>query len=347
MLGTSQAFARTQVQRGLATLQQDLRPTRHAARTPGPARDVGAHPARSSAGSHRARPLADAAARPGSPPWRCWPWWSPWRSVARADPDPGGRDHLPVRARADRLALRVVRRRPGAGARRPGASAGRRCGPTSSTDASARAAPTRPRCCRAADHASYVSSATPFVGRPVDDDRRLRGLGQRRLDAVDGRAVVRLARWRSGSRTSAPWSPRRGPIGGQHVTVFSRESALRRQILGTAEVVDTDANGCPTHAVQQAVARPRPASRRRRCRSASTPRTPAASVLMWSGRVDAPSAQAYADAVQQAGAAGPRVHRDAPAAAGSRSGCTATTAPAGTWSTCTAARSSRPAARCR
>ena len=39
-------------------------------------------------------------------------------------------------------------------------------------------------------------------------------------------------------------------VGDQHVTVFAAKSALRRQILGTAEAVDVDANGCPTRAVQ-------------------------------------------------------------------------------------------------
>ena len=46
-------------------------------------------------------------------------------------------------------------------------------------------------------------------------------------------------------------------VGDQHVTVFSAESSMRREILGTVEQVDVDGNGCPTQAVLRPTAGPR------------------------------------------------------------------------------------------
>ena len=161
----------------------------------------------------------------------------------------------------------------------------------------------------AADHASYVSSATPFAGRPAMMTDACVAWGS------DGVMPSTDALWFEsplpvGVRNVGSVVAETRAMGGQHVTVFSRESALRRQILGTAEVVDTDANGCP---------RTRRAPGDGRAPTGLTPTSlsvcvysqdTGASVLMWSGRVDGRSAQAYADAVQHGGPDRRRVHRD-------------------------------------
>ncbi len=81
--------------------------------------------------------------------------------------------------------------------------------------------------------------------------------------------------------------------------MFSRDSDLRRQILGTAEQVDVDANGCPTRAVNRPTAGPqglRPDSLSVCIYSQDT----GVATLMWSGALPEHEAQAYADAVDDA-----------------------------------------------
>jgi hypothetical protein len=82
-------------------------------------------------------------------------------------------------------------------------------------------------------------------------------------------------------------------VGAQHVTVFSPQPGLRRQILGTATEVDVDGNGCPTRAVAAPVAGPRgltPDSLSVCVYSQDT----GVSVLLYSTAVSAESAQEYA-----------------------------------------------------
>lgn len=103
------------------------------------------------------------------------------------------------------------------------------------------------------DHSSYITSLTPFTGRPVKMSDQCVAWGS------DGTMP----------RTDAVWFASPLPVGekllgavvaetrivaGQHVTAFSRDPQLRRQILGTAQQVDVDANGCPTQPVLTSVA---------------------------------------------------------------------------------------------
>jgi hypothetical protein len=303
VLGTSQAFARTQVQRGLATFHQGLPADRVGAVLERLDRDARSAP------TQLARPLAPAEVP------------APRRSrsagvaalavlalvvsvalVARATRTPPGvitypSVHVPTNWRYesyDGVQVRVPATWGFGGAPIPapffhGRLAG--CG----TD--------RAAVLSSADPAPYVSSVTPFVGRPsmMNYDCGPRG-SDNFMPSVD--AVWFGSPLAAGVKNVGSVTAETRAIGGQHVTVFSRESALRRQILGTAEVVDVDANGCPSYAVQRPSSGPAglaPSSLSVCVYSQDTGR----SALMWSGRVDAPSAQAYADGLQQAGSPGP------------------------------------------
>ena len=167
----------------------------------------------------------------------------------------GGRDPLPE-GRASRA--------PGATSRTPACSS--RCPDTWGWGASpvaversspargtwVRAAPTRPPCSRRPTTRRTSRALTQFVGRPAMHHRALRALGRGRDDAARCGRVVRLAARRSASGGRVGSVAETRAVGGQHVTVFGPDSSLRRQILGTAEQVDVDANGCPTRAVVRA-----------------------------------------------------------------------------------------------
>jgi hypothetical protein len=149
------------------------------------------------------------------------------------------------------------------------------------------------------DHASYVSSATPFVGRPAR-------LGyQCALWGSDGVVPRTDAVW-LGSPVAAGVRSVHGVVaettvvGGLHVTVFSGRASLRREILGTARVVDVDGNGCPTRPVLQPDSGP----------ASLTPTSLSVCVysqdsgtttLEWSGRAAEQGARAYDAAVRAAG----------------------------------------------
>jgi hypothetical protein len=103
-------------------------------------------------------------------------------------------------------------------------------------------------------------------------------------------------------------------VGSQHVTVFSDSSALRRQILGTATTVDTDANGCPT----RAVVRPTGGTPGMHPESLSVcvyAQDTGTATLLWSGQLPGHVAEEYVDAV-----------RASPLAPGE-----CATTPSGTW----------------
>ena len=92
-------------------------------------------------------------------------------------------------------------------------------------------------------------------------------------------------------------------VGAQHITVFSADSRLRREVLGTAEAVDTDANGCPTTSVQRPLAGPaglEPTSLSVCVYSQDT----GVPVLEWSGREDAAAARRYLAALTGSTSAG-------------------------------------------
>jgi hypothetical protein len=149
------------------------------------------------------------------------------------------------------------------------------------------------------DRSSYVTSVTPFVGRPAMMSHRCVTWGSAGViptaDAVwfDSPLAV-------GEKAWGPVIAETREIGGQHVTVFAGKPSLRREILGTAERVGVDAHGCPAAAVQ----RPRavrgtdaPASLSVCVYSQDT----GTSVLMWSGQVGAEQARAYVAATAGAG----------------------------------------------
>jgi hypothetical protein len=148
-----------------------------------------------------------------------------------------------------------------------------------------------------ADPATYVTSVTPFVGRPAQMSDACVPWGS------DGATPSGTALWFGsplavGVQDLGSVVAETRAVGGQHVTVFGGESALRRQILGTAEVVDVDGNGCPTRAVQVPTAGPAalaPTSLSVCVYSQDT----GTATLMWSGQVDARSARSYADAIQR------------------------------------------------
>jgi hypothetical protein len=145
------------------------------------------------------------------------------------------------------------------------------------------------------DPASYVSSATPFVGRPAQLSYQCAPWGS---DGVVPRtdAVWLGSTLPAGVRTVHGVAAETRVVGGQHVTVFSDTSSLRRQILGTARAVDVDGNGCPTLPVLQPDAGPRtltPASLSVCVYSQDT----GTAVLEWSGRIDRSGARSYDSAL--------------------------------------------------
>jgi hypothetical protein len=151
------------------------------------------------------------------------------------------------------------------------------------------------------DPASYVSSATPFVGRPAQLSFRCAPWGS------DGVMPQADAVWLGsplpvGLRNVHGVVAETRAVGGQRVTVFSDRSSLRRQVLGTAEVVDVDDNGCPT----QPVLRPTRgdavgATSVSVCVYSQDSGTAA---LEWSGQLDGSAARSYDQAVQAAAVAG-------------------------------------------
>jgi hypothetical protein len=143
---------------------------------------------------------------------------------------------------------------------------------------------------------SYVTSATGFVGRPAVLTFRCVPWGS------DGVLPSTDAVWfgspmKVGLKGIGRVVAETRAIGDQHVTVFSADPRLRREILGSAEVVGTDANGCPTRAVQEPVRGPaglEPSSLSVCVYSQDT----GVPVLLWSGREDPAAARRYVDAVR-------------------------------------------------
>jgi DNA-binding CsgD family transcriptional regulator len=143
--------------------------------------------------------------------------------------------------------------------------------------------------------ASDPSSTTGFVGRPAVLTWRCVPWGS------DGVLPSTDALWfgspmKLGFKALGPVVAETRAIGGQHVTVFSADPQLRREVLGSAEAVGTDANGCPTRAVQEPVAGPSglTASSLSVCVYSQDTGVP---VLLWSGREDAAAARRYVEAV--------------------------------------------------
>jgi hypothetical protein len=304
VLGASRAFARAQVQRGLATLQEDL---------PGDAdADAGARLGEllgaraTSAPSHLARPLATTDEPPRQRRGR-----AVWVTVAavlalvvtvavvsRVTRTPPGVITYPsVHAPADwryesydGVQVQVPATWAFGGAPLHADFFHGRLAACGANQAEVLSS---------ADNATYVTSLTPFVGRPSKMTEACVPWGS------DGAMPSGTAVWFGsplavGVRDVGPVRAETRAVGGQHVTVFAAESALRRQILGTAELMDVDGNGCPTRAVQVPTAGPAsltPTSLSVCVYSQDT----GTAALMWSGRLGTRPARTYADASQQAG----------------------------------------------
>jgi hypothetical protein len=149
--------------------------------------------------------------------------------------------------------------------------------------------------------ASYAPPGDAFVGRPAMVTLRCMSWGS------DGTLPTGDALWFDspfpvGQKPLGSTVAETREVGGQHVTAFSAQPALRRQILGTAVRVGVDAPGCPTGPVAAPVSGPpdlEPSSLSVCVYSQDT----GVSTLLYSLRVSAGPAQAYAGRV----AATPRV----------------------------------------
>src|SRR5262249_52161420 len=98
------------------------------------------------------------------------------------------------------------------------------------------------------DSAAYISLQTGFTGRPTMMSDICVPWGAAGV-MPRGDALWFASPLDVGVKSVGGVVAETRAVGSQHVTVFSTSSALRRQILGTATAVDTDANGCPTQAV--------------------------------------------------------------------------------------------------
>ena len=303
VLGTSPAFARSQVQRGLATLREDL---------PAAADAIVVdrlHARATAAPTQLARPPALTDPTPHRRGRTVWvaavavlALLVVVAGVSRANRTPEGvitypSVHAPDDWRYESYAgvqVRVPETWGYGGAPLRADFAGGRLGACGANQAAVLST---------ADTATYVTTATPFAGRPsIMTDLCVSWGSDGVMPSTD--AVWFGSPLAVGVKDVGSVTAETRAVGGQRVTVFSRESALRRQILGTAETVDVDGNGCPVRVVQAPAPGPdslAPTSLSV-CIYSQDTGTP---VLMWSGRVDARSARAYADAVEQAGPARP------------------------------------------
>lgn len=148
------------------------------------------------------------------------------------------------------------------------------------------------------DPASYITLNTGFTGRPVMVSDRCIPWG------ADGTVPLGNALWFAsplevGVRTIGGVMAETRAVGSQHITVFSRSSALRREILGTATTVDTDANGCPTQAVIRPAAGP-PGLHADSLSVCVYTQDTGTTVLLWSGRLSEHTTQEYVDAMRAA-----------------------------------------------
>jgi hypothetical protein len=101
-----------------------------------------------------------------------------------------------------------------------------------------------------------------------------------------------------GTDTSGPVPAQTITVGGQHVTAFGADAALRTQILSTAETVAVDGNGCPTAPVRD----PSPGPTDAASPTGLSVCVYDAGRLLWSAASGAQQALAYVDAFEQASA---------------------------------------------
>jgi Sigma-70, region 4 len=141
------------------------------------------------------------------------------------------------------------------------------------------------------DDAAYVSTLTRFVGRPAILTDRCMSWGSAGTMPV-GEAVWFDSPLGVGVKPVGGTVAETRAVGSQHVTVFAPEPSLRRQILGTVEQVDVDANGCPAQAVALPTAGPRHLVPERLSVCVYSQDTGVAT-LMYSGAVPAAGARAF------------------------------------------------------
>jgi hypothetical protein len=149
-----------------------------------------------------------------------------------------------------------------------------------------------------ADHSSYVSPLTRFVGRPAMVAATCTEWGS---DGTlpEGEAVWFGSPLKAGVKDLPGTVAETRQVGAQRVTVFAPGSALRRQILGTAQSVDVDGHGCPTQVVARPTAGPtglRPTSMSVCVYSQDT----GVAMLLYSTSVSATAARRYAEGVASA-----------------------------------------------
>ncbi|HET8664199.1 MAG TPA: sigma factor-like helix-turn-helix DNA-binding protein [Nocardioides sp.] len=149
------------------------------------------------------------------------------------------------------------------------------------------------------DDRTYVSVLSGFVGRPAITNERCVGWG------ADGSYPEGDAVWFDsplavGVRPVGPVVAETRQVGDQHVTVFSDDRDLRRQILGSAETVDVDDNGCPTQAVTRPAAGSGDSAAPTSLSVCVYSQDTGVTTLMWSGTVPGSGARAYTGAVEAA-----------------------------------------------
>ena len=105
------------------------------------------------------------------------------------------------------------------------------------------------------DHSAYVSTLTQFVGRPAILTDRCMSWGSAG-SMPTGEAVWFDSPLAVGVKSVGSTVAETRAVGDQKVTVFGSKPTMRREILGTAEQVDVDGNGCPTRAISRPTAGP-------------------------------------------------------------------------------------------
>jgi hypothetical protein len=108
---------------------------------------------------------------------------------------------------------------------------------------------------RPPDGRADVPALTPFVGRPSTVTGPCVPWGDGVLPSSD--AVWFASPLPVGVSDLGPVGAETRSVGGQRVTVFSHDRALRQRILSTARPVEVDGNGCPTAPVVQSTRGPR------------------------------------------------------------------------------------------
>lgn len=148
------------------------------------------------------------------------------------------------------------------------------------------------------DDATYASVLTGFVGRPAILNQRCVSYGSAGSMPY-GDALWFDSPLKAGVEATESSTAETRVVGGQHITVFSDDGDLRRQILSTVRQVAVDDNGCPTDPVARPTDGPGDLEPTSLSVCVYSQDTGVAS-LFWSGSVPERAARAYATAVSDA-----------------------------------------------